>query len=125
MKNEAFRPGGELSLPVPSGTKSGEPVKIGGICGVAATDRSTTAAPVGGNINGHASVLIDGRVYQIDVDGAITGAGQPIYIVVASRTLTVTSSGNELWGHSVCAADGSFTTKSTGVGPALVKPLTV
>lgn len=125
MKNEAFRPGGELSLPVPVGTLSGEPVKVGGFCGVAATNRSTAAAPAGGNITGHASVLIDGRVYEIPVDGAITGVGTPIYIITATRALTVTASGNELWGHSVCAADGSFSTKSAGVGPALVKPLTV
>lgn len=120
MKNEAFRPGGELSLPVPSGTKSGEAVKVGAFCGVAATDRG-----VGGNIATHASVLIDGRVYEMPVDGAITGVGQAIYIITASRALTVTSTANELWGYSACAADGSYATKSTGVGPALVKPLTV
>lgn len=120
MKNEAFRPGGELSLPVPSGTKSGEPVVVGALVGVAATDRGA-----GGNIATHASVLIDGRVYQLDVDGAIANAGTPIYITT-TRTLTITSGGsNVLFGHSVPAADGSFTTKSTGVGPALVKPLTV
>ena len=119
MKNEVIRPGTELSLPVPSGTKSGEPVKLGGLCGVAATDRGA-----GGNAAGHASVLLDGRVYAIDVDGAIANVGTPIYIT-STRTLTVTSSGNELWGHSVCHADGSYATKSSGVGKALVKPLTV
>ena len=119
MKNVAFRPGNELSLPVPSGTKSGEPVKIGDICGVAANDRGT-----GGNIPTHASVDISGLVYEINVDGAITGVGQKIYITSA-RALSTSATNNELWGTSVCAADGSFATKSTGVGKALVKPLTV
>ncbi|EFQ82710.1 hypothetical protein HMPREF0063_11919 [Aeromicrobium marinum DSM 15272] len=121
MKNLAFRPGNELSLPVPSGTVSGEPVKVGAFCGVAATSRGEGV----GNIATHASVDITGAVFQIDVDGAITGVGQPIYIITATRALTVTATDNELWGHSACAADGSFTTKSSGVGPALVKPLTV
>lgn len=120
MKNVAFRPGNEISLPVPAGTKGGEPVKVGGFCGVAANDRGT-----GGNLAAHASVDISGLVYELNVDGAIPAVGTPIYIITASRTLTVTSSGNELWGHSVCAADGSYATKSSGVGKALVKPLTV
>jgi predicted RecA/RadA family phage recombinase len=120
MKNEYMRPGGELSLPVDAGTKSGDPVKVGGFCGVAATDRGA-----GGNIATHASVLIDGRVYTINVDGAITGVGQAIYIVPATRVLQTSATGAELWGYSAVAADGSFATKSTGVGPALVKPLTV
>ncbi len=119
MKNEAIRPGTELSLPVPSGTKSGEPVKIGGLVGVAATDRGA-----GGNSATNASVLLDGRVYELDVDGAITGVGTPINIT-STRTLTVTSSGNDLFGHSVSYPDGKYATKSSGVGKALVKPLTV
>ncbi len=119
MKNEIIRPGTELSLPVPVGTVSGDPVKVGGLCGVAATSRGE-----GGNIATHASVLLDGRVYEFDVDGAITDVGTPIYID-DDGALTVTSTDNELYGHSVCAADGSYATKSSGVGAALVKPLTV
>lgn len=119
MKNEVIRPGTELSLPVPSGTKSGEPVKVGGFVGVAATDRGA-----GGNLSTHATVLLDGRVFEFDVDGAITSVGTPIYIT-AARGLQTSSTSADLFGHTVCAADGSFTTKATGVGRALVKPLTV
>lgn len=119
MKNEAITPGTELSLPVPAGTLSGEPVVVGGLVGVAATDRGK-----GGNIATHATVLLDGRVYEFNVDGAISGAGTAIY-VTSTRTLTTTATGNTLFGHSVCHADGTFATKSTGVGKALVKPLTV
>lgn len=116
MKNEHFRPASELSLPVPSGTKSGDPVKVGALVGVAATDRGA-----GGNIATHATVLMDDRAYMLDVDGAITGVGQPIYIVAADNTLTVTATANTLFGHSVPKADGTFATKATGVGPAIVK----
>lgn len=119
MKNEVIRPGTELSLPVPSGTKSGEPVVVGGLVGVAATDRGK-----GGNSSTNATVLLDGRVYLFDVDGAIASVGTPIYIT-SSRTLTTTATSNTLYGHSVAHADGTYATKSTGVGKALVKPLTV
>lgn len=119
MKNEYLRPGTELSVPVPSGTKSGEPVLVGAMPGVAATDRGA-----GGNIAGHATVLFDGRVYEFDVDGAIAGVGTAIYITSA-RALTTTATSNTLYGYSVCKADGSLATKSSGVGKALVKPLTV
>lgn len=119
MKNEIIRPGTELSLPVPAGTVSGDPVKVGSLVGVAATDRGK-----GGNIATHATVLLDGRVYAFDVDGAIAGVGTPIYIE-SDGDLTTTATSNTLFGHSVCHADGSYATKSAGVGKALVKPLTV
>lgn len=119
MKNKVYRPGNDLSLPVPSGTKSGEPVKVGGFVGVASTDRGK-----GGNIATHASVDISGDVFEINVDGVISGVGTPIYITSA-RALTVTSTNNELFGYSACLADGSSATKASGVGPALVKPLKV
>jgi len=116
MKNEEFRPASELSLPVPVGTVSGDPVKVGSLVGVAATDRGA-----GGNIATHATVLMDDRAYLLDVDGAITGVGQPIYIITADNSLTVTVGSNTLYGFSVCRADGSLATKSAGVGPAIVK----
>ncbi len=120
-KNLVYRPGTALSLPVPVGTLSGEPVKVGGFCGVAVAARGKGV----GSLPTHSPVDLSGCVWEIPVDGAITGAGQPIYIVTATRALTVTSAGNELWGHSAPAADGTFTTKAAGVAPAYVKPLTV
>jgi predicted RecA/RadA family phage recombinase len=119
MKNKIYRPGNDLSLPVPSGTKSGEPVKVGGFVGVASTNRGE-----GGNIATHASVDISGDVFELPVDGAIASVGTAIYITSA-RALSVSASGNDLFGYSACLADGSLATKSTGVGPAAVKPLKV
>lgn len=116
MKNEAFVPASELSLPVPVGTVAGDPVLVGSLVGVAATDRGA-----GGNISTHASVLMDDRAYELDVNGAIAGVGTPVFIVAADNSLTTTASGNTLFGHSVCKADGSMATKAAGVGPAIVK----
>lgn len=116
MKTEVFVPASELSLPVPSGTVSGDPVKVGSLVGVCATDRGA-----GGNIAGHATVLMDDRAHLLDVDGAIAGVGTPIYIVAADNSLTTTATANTLFGYSVCKADGTFATKATGVGPAIVK----
>ncbi|GAB2762034.1 DUF2190 family protein [Nocardioides pakistanensis] len=116
MKNEHFVPASELSLPVPDGTVAGDPVLVGSLPGVAATDRGA-----GGNIATHATVLMDDRAYDVEVDGAISGVGTPIYFVSATSTLSTTATGNTLWGYSVCEADGSLATKAAGVGPAIVK----
>jgi len=126
VKNEYMRPASELSLPVPVGTKSGDAVIIGALPGVAATDRNAgTAVDTTGNIPGNASVLLDDRAYIIPVTGAITGPGQAVYIPAAGGALTMTSSGNVLWGYTIQAADGSYATKTSGTGPALVKPAKV
>lgn len=118
MKNEAIVPASELSLPVPVGTVAGDPVLVGSLPGVAATSRGE-----GGNIATHATVLMDDRAYEVDVNGAITGVGQPIYFVDADGSLDVSdgAGANTLWGYSVCRADGSMATKAAGVGPAIVK----
>lgn len=116
MKNEYFRPASELALPVPAGTKSGDPVLVGSLVGVCATDEGA-----GGNIAGYATVVMDDRAYTLDVDGAIAGPGTPVYIVAADNSLTTTATGNTLFGYSVPKADGTLAAKAAGVGPAIVK----
>jgi predicted RecA/RadA family phage recombinase len=116
MKNEGYVPASELSLPVPAGTLSGKPVKIGSLVGVTATARGE-----GGNLPTHASVLMDDRAYVLPVDGAITGPGQNIYIVTADNTLTTTAGSNTLFGYSVSMPDNKYATKAAGISPALVK----
>ena len=70
--NITFNPGNHQSLPVPAGTKSGDPVRVGGLNGVAVTDRANTSVvafntdgtpntsynPGGGNKDGYASVWL-------------------------------------------------------------------
>lgn len=116
MKNEAYVPASEMSLPVAANTPTGSPVKVGSLVGVTATKPGE-----GGNLSTHATVLMDDRAYVLPVDGAIAGVGTPIYIITADNTLTVTAGSNTLFGFSVCKPDNTFATKSSGVGPALVK----
>jgi hypothetical protein len=114
------------SLPVPAGTKSGDPVKVGDLVGVAATDRAdstTKPLPTGGvgHANGYAAVNVDGG-YLLDVDGAIGGPGTPIYLTGAGPfTLTTTASGNTLFGQSVPGPDNTYLSKAAGVGEAVVQ----
>ena len=116
MKNEIYAPSSELSMPVPAGTQSGDPVKIGSLVGVAATDEGK-----GGNASGYASVLMDDRGYLFDVDGAITGAGQEVYINASARTLTMTGPADGVFGYTIPGPNNAYATKAAGVGKAAVK----
>lgn len=123
-KNQVFKFVDVLSLPVPEGTKSGEPVVINagiGLVGVAETDRGTwdyTSTPAsgpndpfnGGNGEGYASVSLKGA-YRLPVTGALA-VGDPVYIT-ASRTLTATAGTNVRFGWSLDA-------KGTGTGETTV-----
>ena len=112
--NETFRQADKASLPVPAGTKSGDPVRIGSLNGCAQTDRAKTdVSPTnadgtvnatynagGGNPTGNASVwLVGGHDFTVDFAAAI---GDPIYITGANA-LSATASGNSLYGHALTA----------------------
>ena len=87
--NEIFKVGKSISLPVPNGTKSGAPVRVGVLNGVAIVDEGS-----GFNAEGYASVdLFGGHLFEL------TGAavGDAVYITGA-KALTLTASGNKLWG---------------------------
>lgn len=114
-KNEVYKEANYLSLPVPVGTLSGAPVRIGGLNAVAQVDEPTAKinaqlTPVWGedpssNRPGYASVALKGA-FRIPV--ATTTAltvGAPVYIVTASNTLTTTdnSGANPLFGHALSA----------------------
>ena len=58
-KNEVYYPGDTLPLPVPAGTKSGDPVVVGTIAGVALENRDAA---------GNAPVRVKG-VYKLSVTG--------------------------------------------------------
>lgn len=102
-KNQRYTHFDHISLPVPAGVLSGQPVQVGAIAGVAQTDRRE---------DGTATVWLDGS-YTIDVAGALT-VGQTVYITTA-RALTATATGNRPFGSAVTA-------KGTGTGPAEVAP---
>lgn len=120
--NEIFKEGVALSLPVPDGTTSGKPLRIGILNAVAETDEGGVTAVVNGitqttggigNADNFASVAL-GKVWELDVTGALT-VGQAVYITGAGA-LTATSTGNFLFGAAIRA-------KGTGLGPAFVKLL--
>lgn len=112
-RNEVYKVGNFVSLPVPVGTKSGEPVRVGSLNGVAQVDEPTaylaaTSNPPyneapSGNKAGYASVALEGA-FNLPVSTTTTLAvGAPVYIITASRTLTTTdnSGANPLFGHAL------------------------
>jgi len=111
--NEIFRDADHLSLPVPAGTVSGDPVTIGGLHGVAETTRGE-----GGNPTTHASVWLKGA-HRFTVDAAVT-VGAPVYHAgtadtrEAGLTTTKPSDGNtDPFGHAI--------ETTTDAGPAAVR----
>ena len=89
-------------LPVPAGTVSGAPVKVGGFVGIAAADRADVATKkgAGGRPHGYAPVEKTG-LWELKVPEQVTAAGPAIYIAGAGPfTLTTTAAGNTLFGHT-------------------------
>ena len=114
--NQVYDYGNSISLPVPDGTLSGQPVVVGALCGTARTTEGQ-----GGNADNFATVDLVGP-YQFTVIGALK-PGQAVYIagtpdangLLTATTLTATVGSNILWGYSL-------TTKSSGSGLATVRP---
>ena len=101
--NQRYTHFDHIAFTVPEGVKSGQPVRVGAVAGVAKIDRQP---------DGKATVWLDGS-YTIDVSGALT-EGQTVYIKT-DGTLTATATGAYPWGVAVLA-------KGTGTGPAEVAP---
>lgn len=108
-QNTIFEQGDNLSLPVPDGTKSGDPVLVGGLVGVAQTDEGK-----GGNADNFASVKMNG-VHDLVVSTAVGSIGAPLYFPSGGgKKLTATASGNTLFGYAL-------ETKGAGDGVIRVK----
>lgn len=108
-RNERLHDGDHISLPVPTGTLSGAPVKSGPFIGV-----TQTAEGQGGNIAGRATVWRTGE-YDLPTADAIAAEGTAIYIT-AANVLTGTATGNTLFGYTHADAVGVGATKSAGAG---------
>lgn len=125
MRNEYMRPADNLSLPVVAGTKSGDPVRVGAINGVAATNIGE-----GGNPAGSATVLTDSRSYLYEVAGAIAGPGTPVFLTARAGatapvlTTTDPGSGAKPWGHTLPKV-GESGIRSATTGVAVVRPAQV
>lgn len=120
--NEVFKEADNLSLPVPDGTLSGAPLRIGILNAVAQTDEGGRTVVVNGitqetggvgNKDNFASLKFSGG-WRLTVVGALT-VGQAVYIK-SDQTLTATATGNWLFG-------AALRTKGTGTGEAIVKIL--
>lgn len=92
-KNEVYRLGQYFPLPVPEGTESGDPIRIGVLNGIAATGRG-----VEGNYPTHAS-FDNGGAWLVPVDIVTNpiAPGAAIYITGAN-VLTNVATGNKLYG---------------------------
>ncbi len=127
MKNEYMRPATELSLPVVAGTKAGDPVRVGAVNGVAATDRAEANAPAGGNPVGSASVVTDARSYVYEVAGAIAGPFTPVFLTAragATAPVLSTAGTGAPWGYTVPKV-GETGARAATSGPAVVRPAQV
>lgn len=121
--NEVFKEANHLSLPVPDGTLSGKPLRIGILNAVAETDEGGQTVVVNGitqstggvgNADNFASLSFVGG-WNLPVTGAVATVGQAIYIKT-DNTLTATATGNFLFG-------AALRTKGTGTADLLVKVL--
>lgn len=103
--NQVYANATHIPLPVVAGTKSGDPVLVGSLIGVAITDRETGETEV--------AVWRDGA-YNLTVAGEVTEVGQPVYIAAAGQgtrqtKLTTTAGTDVLFGYALAtktAADG-------------------
>jgi predicted RecA/RadA family phage recombinase len=121
-KNNVYGFTKSQSLPVPAGTKSGDPVKSGAYVGVALTDRQVAMAanvPNTSNPVGNASVALDGT-WTLPCADAVAAVGTALYIAGAGPfTVTTTDSGNTLLGYSADVIKGGVATggtKAAGAG---------
>ncbi len=109
MRNERLHDGERITLPVPTGTLSGAPVKSGPFIGVCATKEGE-----GGNIAGRATVWRVGE-FDLAVTDQITTEGTAVYIT-SGNALTTTATSNTLFGYTHADADGLGATKAAGAG---------
>ena len=126
-QNFVFREADYISLPVPSGTRAGKPVRVGLINAVTVTDEGAASQtisfgagvsltqPSGGISNkpGFASCALKGSA-NLNVTG-VTAYGTPVYIKTSDNSLQVTAAvGTKLFGVALGA-------KAAALGPVHVK----
>lgn len=127
MKNLYMRHGASegTSLPVVAGTLSGDPVRVGKVNGVAATDRGA-----GGNDSGNATVVTAADDYLYEVTGAIAGPMTPLFFTArAGATAPILSTtdpggGAVPWGYTI-PKTGETGVRAATSGVAVVRPAKV
>lgn len=134
-KNVVYKDADYLSLPVPTGTLSGAPVRVGDLNGVAQTNEGSvdiaaaealapnyrTSNGASSNKAGYASVALKGAA-RFAIDDAVANVGQSIYFDASDDSLTVdpddgaTPDPNPfpLFGHALSV-------KASGAGTVIVR----
>ena len=126
-RNVVWKDADYLSLPVPTGTLSGAPVRVGELNGIAQTNegsvdvaKANALAPnystgngASSNNPGWASVALKGAA-RLAVDGAVTAVGQPIYWNEDEDGLTEDDTSGLVFGHALG-------TKAAGAGEIIVR----
>jgi predicted RecA/RadA family phage recombinase len=102
--NQIYKFSETMSLPVAVNTVSGSPVVVGGITGVALTDRAVDEDNLHGNPVGNATVAVHGT-FLLALSDAGTGAiGAPVYVAAGTpATATLVATSNKLLGWLVSA----------------------
>lgn len=133
--NITLNPGDHVSLPVPVGTKAGDPVRVGDLNGVAITDRANTSvAPFnadgtpnsafnagGGNPNGNASVWLHAAP-TFQVTGSNPKPGAVVYFdqKATPRLTLVAAAGLPVFGHVLQTTAGGVTVRILSTSPTPV-----
>lgn len=116
-KNEHLRHANHVSLPVPSGTVSGDPVRVGILNGVAQTNRASATDWAGGNAVGEATVWLDGS-HHLDVVGAVAAIGDAVYILADGSLAAAQTASEPVFGAALAtqAGDGNIPVKIIQAG---------
>lgn len=116
-KNEHLRHANHVSLPVPSGTVSGDPVRVGILNGVAQTNRASASDWAGGNVVGEATVWLDGS-HHLEVAGAVANIGDPVYILADGSLAAAQTASEPVFGAALAtqAGDGTIPVKIIQAG---------
>ena len=126
-RNVVWKDADYLSLPVPTGTLSGSPVRVGDLNGLAQTNegsvdiaRANAQAPnystgnaASSNNPGWASVALKGAA-RLTVDGAIATVGDTVYWNEDGDGLTSDDTSGIVFGHALG-------TKAAGEGQIIVR----
>jgi len=125
--NIVFKDAEFISLPVPTGTKAGKPVRIGTLNAITVTAEGSVtetislgagmsltqvSGAISGNLPGFASVALHGAA-QLDVTG-VTTVGGAVYIKADNTLTTTLAAGSKLYGVALRV-------KTAPVAPVLVK----
>lgn len=108
-RNERYSPTRRRSLPVPQDTLAGAPVRVGTFSGtndLQLNGVTETREGEGGNVDGNATVALDGCFDLPITTTTAIAIGGPVYIT-AANALTPVATGNALFGHVVDRAKGT------------------